>query len=472
MQKPSPTIVRNLRVRHIALLAVIVLYQMSWAEQHTLASPGGSRATLVKHAALILTMDASLGDGPLGLIEGGDLLFEDGTIRAVGRELHAPDATVVDASGLVLLPGFVDVHDHLYQSVLRGACADEDLLGWLARCALPATRSLSDQEAYDTTRLSTLGLIATGVTTVVDWVPMIFSPEVAAADLRALADSGLRFVFGYSPQNATLEIVRDFKTRWIDPNPLARLHLSGGTHPTHAKHLAGIVPLARTLGVQANVHLLEHVRQRDDHPLALLEQTGALALGPALMVNHAIHVLPDEITRLAQHGVRVAHCPLSNMRLGSGTMRLPEFHAAGIKVGLGLDGGTNDTADFFNLMRIAVGLQRARAHDAKVYPSITDVLRMATIGGAEVLGMEAIIGSLTPGKQADLIAVDPTGVNFAPAVEVTSQLVWNAQPANVRYVFVNGKLLKAGDEFIGISPESVIDAVQRTAERLKHRPPE
>ncbi|GKS59634.1 N-ethylammeline chlorohydrolase [Nitrospira sp.] len=462
----TPTSLRRLVIA-CSFVANLVLCPNIKADEHMSPHNGDHQTMLLKHPAFILSMDPDLGKGPLGLIEGGDLLVEDGTIRAVGRTPDAPHATVIDATGLILMPGFVDVHNHLYQSVIRGACADQDLLGWLERCAYPSTRAFSAQAVYDATRLSTLGLIDTGVTTVVDWVPMAFTPEVATANLRALTDSGLRFAFGYSPKDAEKETVQDLKSKWIDPNPLARLQLSGATYSAFEEHLAKIVRLAGELDIAVNVHLLEHPRQRDDDPFSILERTGALALGSNLLVNHAIHVLPGEITRLAQHGVRVAHCPLSNMRLGSGIMHLPEFHDAGVRVGLGLDGGTNDTTDFFNLMRAAVGLQRARAQTTTVYPHIADVLRMATIEGAAILGLNSIIGSLSPGKRADLIAIDPRGVNFAPTVDVASQLVLNAQPANVRYVMVDGKLLKDGNRFVGVDPAPLIDSAQRTADRLR-----
>jgi 5-methylthioadenosine/S-adenosylhomocysteine deaminase len=212
---------------------------------------------------------------------------------------------------------------------------------------------------------------------------------------------------------------------------------------------------------------LEHIRQRDGEPVQSLEQSGALSLRGNLLVNHAIHLKDEEIALLAKHDVRIAHNPLSNMRLASGIIRLPELHAAGLKVGLGLDGSTNDTSDMFSDMRAAVGLQRAKALPVGVYPTVADVLRMATLSGAEVLDLADRIGSLTPGKKADLIIIDPSGVNFAPRFDWIGQLVFNAQPANVTFVFVNGLALKANGQFVGVTATEVVKAAEVSAARLR-----
>ncbi|HKY70928.1 MAG TPA: amidohydrolase family protein [Nitrospira sp.] len=426
----------------------------------------GQPKTLIQHAALIITMDPTLETGPLGALSDADLLMEGDTIVAIGKGLAAPDATVVDAKGKIVLPGFVDVHNHLYQSVFRGGCTDDDVLGWLDKCNLPVRLGLTEAEIYAAVRLSTLDLITTGVTTVVDWAHL-FPPNLAKANLRALNESGLRFVFAYSQRKEARDTLKAFKADFIDPNPLASFQLSGSTTKKSAEHLADMVLLARELNVTVNVHLLEHINQRQDDPVSVLARAGALALGPRLLVNHAVHLTDDEIALLAKSGVHIAHSPLSNMRLASGIIRLPELHKAGIKVGLGLDGGTNDTSDVFANMRAAVGLQRAKTLHAATFPTVPDVLRMATLGGAEVLGLEQQIGSLTPGKKADVIMLDPSAVNFAPRWDWPSQIVFNGQPANVEYVFVGGRMLKEKGRLREVSEQDVIAAAEQAAHRIR-----
>lgn len=424
------------------------------------------RRTLIKGAALVVTMDPSLGTGALGILSNADVLLEDDTFIGVGKELPSGGATVVEAAGKIVLPGFVDIHNHLYQSAFRGGCADEDVLGWLDHCNVPVRKALSDSDIYAPVRLSTLDLIGTGVTTVVDWAHL-FKPEVARAYLHALSDSGLRFVFGYSQRKEHVNAIKDIKTELIDTNPLATFQLTGGTLRHSEDHLRLMVQLAREMDVTLNVHLLENIKQRQDEPVQLLEKTGAMTLGRRLLVNHAVHLTDEEIALLAKHDVRISHNPLSNMRLASGIIRLPELHAAGLKVGLGLDGGTNDTSDMFSNMRAAIGLQRAKALNPAVYPTVVDVLRMATLGGAEALDMEKKIGSLTPGKKADLIILNPDALNFAPQWDWLSQIVFNAQPTNVEYVYVNGKPLKAKGQLVGVQSEEIIHAAEQVAQRLR-----
>jgi 5-methylthioadenosine/S-adenosylhomocysteine deaminase len=167
-----------------------------------------------------------------------------------------------------------------------------------------------------------------------------------------------------------------------------------------------------------------------------------------------------EIAQLAALGASVSHQPLSNMRLASGIMRYPDFQSAGIRLSLGLDGGTNDTIDAFNNMRAAVGLQRAKVVDAHASPTVPEVLRAATLGGAEALDIERRIGSLTPGKQADVIVIDPRTLNFAPVLRRENQLVFNGQPQNVTWVFVAGRALKEDGKVTGVDERELIEAAQ------------
>jgi 5-methylthioadenosine/S-adenosylhomocysteine deaminase len=182
---------------------------------------------------------------------------------------------------------------------------------------------------------------------------------------------------------------------------------------------------------------------------------------------HAIHLHDEEISLLGQQDVRVAHNPLSNMRLASGIIRLPALHQAGVKVGLGLDGGANDTSDMFNTMRVAIGLQRVTSLQANVFPTVSDVLHMATLGGAEALDMASHIGSLTPGKQADVVIVDPGRANFAPRLNWVNQLVFNGQPANVDWVFVDGQPLKAAGRVLSPDAPAIVQAAEAAARRIK-----
>ena len=427
--------------------------------------------TLIRNAALLLTMDCTIGAGELGVIEEADLLLVGDKIAAVGTGLPEGGGQIVDATGKIVMPGFVDVHNHLWQSLIRGCRAEQDLIAWLESCVFPLanpTITPSETEVYAGVRLSTLDLIMTGVTTVVDWSHG-FSPAFVRGNIRALQESGLRFVFAYrgTADPAVLDDIRRVKNDLIDPHPRASFQVA--SHPGASSrllpHLQAMSSLATELGVKLHVHLLENIAQRQDDAIQGLIL--ADAMGPDLLGAHAIHLLDEEITLMGQKDVRVAHNPLSNMRLASGIIRLPVLHQAGVKVGLGLDGGTNDTSDMFNTMRVAVGLQRATSLQASVFPTVSDVLRMATLGGAEVLDMASRIGSLTPGKQADVLILDPGRANFAPRLNWINQLVFNGQPTNVDWVFVDGQPLKAGGNLVGVDPSPIMQAAETAAGRIK-----
>jgi 5-methylthioadenosine/S-adenosylhomocysteine deaminase len=424
--------------------------------------------TLIRHADLIITMEPQLGDGALGLIAGGDVLIVGDLIAAVGQGLDGSGARIIDATGKIVLPGFVDVHNHLWQALIRGCGTSLAVGDWLQTCVFPVSRlNVTAQEAYAVVRLSTLDLLSAGVTTVVDW-SHAFSPEFARGNLQALLDSGLRFAFAYRGRPEHVQDMRALKRDLIDPHSRASLQI-GGVHPRMGAEvvntLRSMAELAQEMDVKLHVHLLESEHERPQEPIRALDLAGAL--GPRLIAAHAVHVTDEELTLLASRGVRLAHCPLSNMRLASGIMRLGAIRAQGIRMGLGLDGGTNDTSDMFSTMRAAIGLQRAMTHNPTVYPTVEAALQLATIGGAGVVEMDAHIGSLAPGKKADIIVLDPNTLNFAPRLDEVSQVVFNAQPSNVEWVFVDGRVLKEGGSLVGVDAKAVIADANRAAQRIR-----
>lgn len=455
----------------VVMLTVVIALS---ASDYPLSASFGDNPprTLIRNATLILTMDPGMGEGSLGVIEGGDILLEGDTIAAVGKNLPESDARVVDATGKIVMPGFVDTHNHLWQSLIRGCDTAGDVNSWLNACVFPLMQNPaitpSGAETYAGVRLSTADLIDTGVTTVVDWSHAM-SPDFVRGNIQALSDSGLRFVYAYygTDNPAVIADMRLVKQTLIDPNPLATFEVAShpGMEPWFFPSLQAMAALAKELRVKLHVHLLENITQRDDQPIEALRLVNAL--GPDLIVAHAIHLTDEEITTLAAYGVRAVHNPLSNMRLASGVMRLPALHQAGVQVALGSDGGTNDTSNFFDTMRVAVGLQRAMALRADVYPTVADVLRMATIDGAKVLDMDHQIGSLTPGKKADLIILNPGTLNFAPRFDWISQIVFNGQPVNVEWVFVNGRSLKANGRLVGVHIDELVQAAEEAASRIR-----
>ena len=423
---------------------------------------------LLKNASVVMTMDSSIGEGELGLIENADVLIVGSHIAKVGQDIQDVSARKVDLTGRIVLPGFVDAHNHLWNSMLRGCGSGGDLYWWLNHCQYPLLEDpVSVETVYEGVRLSTFDLINTGVTTTLDWMGGP-SPEFADNNLRALEDAGIRFVYSAFRHVADKAAMQDLEIirRRLDNNPLGTLQVGPfliNEEPFRSGFFV-LTDFAKKHKLRIHVHLRENAGDKEFGQLAMLRE--ADVLGPRLQVAHAIHLDDAELEEFAEAGVRAIHNPLSNMRLGSGIMRLHEMLEAGIPVALGLDGGTNDTSDMFNTMRIAVGLQRAKLRRTDIRPTITEVLRMATIDGAGVLGLEQQVGSLTPGKQADIIALNPDMVNFAPRFDWVSQIVLNAQPVNVDWVFVAGQPLKRNGELVG-DVDNIIAQANRDAAVLK-----
>jgi 5-methylthioadenosine/S-adenosylhomocysteine deaminase len=451
-----------MRRAHIGIVLTVVIGVVAAGHGHALGS-----GYLIRNAALVLTMDRSLGDRSLlGQLKGADVLIEGDEIAAVGVNLLAPsEVKVIDGRGMIVMPGFVDTHDHLWQSLIRGCAADDGLNGWLSRCTFPLSTNISEADAYAGVRLSAAGLIDTGVTTVVDWSAPFGTPFIRG-HVRGLTDSKLRFAFAMFGSASDGSDIVAIKEEFIDGNPLATLQVATHPAPSFATHVAEATAIAKDLGVKLHFHLLEHVSNVPEDPLGVLRTAGAFDLGRNLHAAHVVHASDDHIATLAGLGASVSHQPLSNMRLASGIMRYPDLQAAGIRTGLGLDGGTNDTTDAFNNMRAAVGLQRATSLDPSESPTVAEVLRAATLGGAEALDMESRIGSLTPGKQADVIVLEPRTLNFAPQMQQVNQIVLNGQPQNVAWVFVAGRALKEKGQLKDVDVEQLIKAAQPATDHI------
>ncbi|WP_017589954.1 amidohydrolase family protein [Nocardiopsis ganjiahuensis] len=419
---------------------------------------------LLRDAALVLTMDPASGNGPLGALEHADVLMESGVITAVGAAIRPPPGTeTVDAGGRLVLPGFVDAHTHLWQSAIRGRGSALGFYEWFSACVWTAVPRIGPEDMYHFVRLSAADTLQSGTTTVVDWVPALDYP-VSEAYVEAVSDSGLRFAHATYQELPDIELVSKVLQDLVGPHPLGTGQVATCATRQDAEQVRVHAELARELGAVLNLHLLEDPTDRLDDPVSLLAESDAL--GPRTLLNHVIHVTENELDLLAGHGAAVVHCPLSNMRLGTGVMPIAKAHRRGMRIGLGQDGGANDSGDMFASMKAAVGLHRAVSLDASAYPGPEEVLYMATMGGARAIGESDRIGSITPGKRADVMVVEPRALNFAPRGDWIAQLVFNGRPENVTDVFVDGVGRKRGGELTGTEPARLVAGAEAAARRV------
>ena len=377
----------------------------------------------------------------------------------------------------ILIPGLINLHTHAAMSLMRGIADDLPLMEWLQKHIWPAESAhLSPQFVYDGTRLACAEMLKGGVTCFND---MYFYPEAAA---KAAAEMGMRASLGIT----TLEFPTPFasdaddyidkglavRERWHD-HPLVNFCLA-----PHAPYTVSdgtferILTLSEQLNLPIHCHIHEtrqeieeSLRQYGQRPLARLHKLGLL--GPGFIGVHAVHLNEDEIRLLAETGSHVAHCPTSNLKLASGFSPVVQMRQAGIPVGLGTDGAaSNNRLDLFGEMRLASLLAKGLSNDASALPA-GEVLRMATLDAASALGLAHTIGSIAPGKQADLCAVSLGEPESRPCFDPVSHLVNVAGRDNVTHVWVAGKccvdnktLLSSGQNDL----ESAIALWQNTLE--------
>lgn len=398
---------------------------------------------------------------PAGVVlEQHAVAVRDGAIEQV---LPAADAArkfaayeFIELPDHVLIPGLVNAHTHAAMTLMRGLADDLPLMRWLEGHIWPAeTRHLSPRFVLDGTALACAEMLRGGITC---FNEMYFFPESA---LEAALEAGMRVALGL--------IVVDFPTAYAsDPADYLRKGLAlrdrsreqplvSFCFAPHAPYTVSdatfrqIGTLAAELDLPVHLHVHETAseieRSLAEHGVRPLERLRRLGLlGPSLIAVHCVHIEQAEIDLLARHGCSVVHCPSSNLKLASGFAPVDSMLKSNINVALGTDGAaSNNRLDLLNEMRTAALLAKAVARDAQALPAHA-ALHAATLGGARALGLGARVGSIEPGKRADLVAVALRGPELAPCYDPVSQLVYAAGREHVTHVWVDGELrVRDGD---------------------------
>lgn len=430
----------------------------------------------------------------------GAIRFRDGWIEAVGSPAEvAPageEARVTDLSGYAVLPGLVNTHHHLYQTLTRAlpAVQDAPLFDWL-RGLYPIWARL-DAEAVHTATLTGLAELArSGCTTAADHQYLFPNDSSIDDQFRAAERVGIRFHGsrgsmslgesdgGLPPDSvvespeAILEDCRRAASLFHDPQPGAMRRVAiapcspFSVTPDLMREAAG---LARGLGLRLHTHLAE---TKDEEEFCR-ERFGARPVqyaedlewaGPDVWFAHAVHASPDEAERMGRAGTGVAHCPTSNMRLASGIAPVAAYRAAGVPVGLGVDGSaSNDSSHMLAEARAALLLGRlatAPGVGSGEMMTAREALWMATRGGARVLGREDI-GSLEAGKAADIVAVSLDRMEYAGALHDPVAALLMCSPANVDFSWVHGRPVVSEGRLVGLDEEELIRRHNRVARRL------
>ena len=432
---------------------------------------------LVKNAVVLVTMDKQRRE-----INDGGLFVRDNIIEQVGKTVDLPATadTVLDMSGHIVLPGLINTHHHLYQSLTRVIAQDADLFTWL-KTLYPIWARLNDEAVYISTLTGLAELALSGCTTSSDHLYIFPNDCTLDSEIRAAQDIGVRFHAargsmslgeskgGLPPDNCVEEesfILKDSQ-RLIeqyhdaDPQAMIRIVLAPcSPFSVTADLMRESADLAREYGVRLHTHLAETVEEESfcletfgHRPVGYVESLGWT--GDDVWHAHCVHMSDSEIELFGRTGTGVAHCPASNMRLASGIARLVDFRRANVRVGLGVDGSaSNDGGHLLNEARLALLLQRVApdrylseapgrrggfAGDAAAM-SARQALELATLGSASVLGRDDI-GSLAPGKSADFIAVNLRQLPYSGALHDPVAAMVLCNPGQVNWSVINGRVV-------------------------------
>jgi len=445
---------------------------------------------LLRNATVLVTMDATRRE-----IAGGGVFVRDGWIEAVGptSELPATADTVLDCTDQVVLPGLINTHHHLYQSLTRAVLGAQDapLFDWLRRL-YPIWARLTSEAVRVSTQVGLAELARSGCTTTSDHLYLFPNGSRLDDEIEAARPLGVRLHAsrgsmslgesqGGLPPDSVVEdegaILTD-TARLIethhDPSPGSMLRVvvaPCSPFSVTADGMREAAAMARSYRVQLHTHLAETADEEQYcldrfgvRPLGLAEQLGWM--GPEVWFAHGVFMNDSEIRQMAATGTGVAHCPTSNMRLGSGIAPLAGYLAAGLRVGLGVDGSaSNDGGHLLGEARQAMLLARLAAAPAGPMLSARTALELATRGGAAVLGREEL-GSLEPGKAADLISFDLNRIEYAGALHDPVAALLLCAPTPVTHNYVHGRPVIHAGELVTLDLEPLLARHNRIAREM------
>lgn len=377
----------------------------------------------------------------------------------------------------VLIPGLINLHTHAAMNLMRGIADDLPLMQWLNEHIWPAERAVVSSDYVKDASLHACAEMLSGGTTCFN--DMYFFPQATAA---AINQSGMRANLGLFVSefaNSYASDADDFLQKGFESHDSWRgsAMISSSIAP-HAPYTVSdrtfekIITYAEQLSIGVHTHLHEtrdEIRQSETQygvrPIQRLVTLGLL--GPNFTAAHGVHLLPHEIDILSEHGCHIAHCPSSNLKLGSGIAPVSALLKNNVNVGIGTDGAaSNNRLDMFAEMRLAALLAKGSTEDPTVVPA-QQALEMATINAAKALGLDDKIGSIEVGKKADVVAVKLSDVNIAPCYDPISHLVYTCGREHVTHTWVAGKLCYSNGLYANIEPMELKEIIQKWQPKLK-----
>lgn len=427
---------------------------------------------LVIAGGTLLTMSASM-----EIIEKATVGIQNNHIALVGKNLPVSASKTIDATGCLVLPGLVNTHTHLPMICFRGLADDLPLMDWLNHHIFPMeARFVNKQMVYDGALLAMAEMILSGTTTFCDGY--FFENQIAEAALacgmRAVVSQGFAdFATPDNPQYEKMMAAADrFVKRWISHAPMITpSFFCHSPYTCSPKTLVNVKAAAREAGILYLTHLLENrdeigiiEKRYGKKPVRHLHDLGVL--DHRTIAVHCNWLTPEDIALFADLGVSVSHNPASSMKLAAGVAPVPQMLEKGIPIGLGTDGSaSNNDLDMFQEMDLSAKVHKVTQLNPTVMNAET-VVKMATIAGARVLGLDSLIGSVEPGKLADIIIVDMNQPHLTPLYHPYSQLVYAARGADVVTSIINGKIVMENRRLSTINLPDAMDRVRNIAAHI------
>jgi 5-methylthioadenosine/S-adenosylhomocysteine deaminase len=425
---------------------------------------------LLLRNGMVLSMDPAVGD-----FEVADVLIEGTRIRAVGPGLES-DAPSLDCTGRIVMPGFVNSHHHMFQTALRAYWADALATDYFTQSRQgedAVFHQYSPHDVYWGEYAGALEQIAAGTTTVVDTSQCAYTPEHTDAAVHALFDSGLRCVFAFSPPS-TSPVAHP---SYAFPSDVSRLRETRFSSDAQLVTLGMGGPVDRDTWQLAREHSLPIISHINDEAAGRrLEHLGSLGLtGPWNTYIHCTGLAPSTWQLIAETGGKVSLSTIVEQTLGTGTPGMQPALDHGIQPSFGTDAVSLGPTDFFSQMRAAYALSRSGHHELastgeSVEPSrvvsTRDILRMATLEGARAAHLDHRVGSLTPGKEADVVVLNRQLLNASPVNHATGAVVMMMDTSNVESVLIAGRLVKHGGRLLEVDMHNVTEELDASATRL------
>jgi 5-methylthioadenosine/S-adenosylhomocysteine deaminase len=437
---------------------------------------------IVRHGH-VLSVDPAIGE-----LADADVLVEGDRILAVGRDLGVTDAEEIDATGMIVMPGFVDTHRHTWQAPFRNIASDWSLFHYLWGLHTGLSKFYRPQDTYAGNLLGTVEALDSGITTLLDWSHNLATPDHADGAVKGLKDSGARAVFAHGggaeqwgkvPGNASNhpEDARRVRQQYFSSDSglvTMALAIRGPQFTTEEVALHDW-RLANDLDLPITVHVGDGELGKT-RPIEWLSRKGLL--NDRTTYVHCCSLADDELRMIADSGGTASVAADVEMQMGHGWPATGRLLQVGVRPSFSIDVCSSTGTHMFGLMRTAIGTQRALDNAAReaaggtlsggeqIELTCRDVIEFATLEGARACGLDDRIGSLTPGKQADIIMVRADGLGMAPLNNASGQIVYNAHPGLVDTILIAGRVVKRGGRLVDHDPAQLIALATETRDHI------